>query len=581
MSNRLVLGILVLLIEPLFGATKVLKYSEDGSPTTLDPVQSATTYSNTLVTSVYDTLFEYKYLKVPYQLKPNLAVDLPTVSKDGKTYTYKIKKGVFYSDDEAFPGGKGREVVAEDFVYSLKRHFDTKNRSQGSWLWRGKIVGLDDWKKKGSDYNQGVEGLKALDKYTIQVKLVKPFPQLNYTFAMGFSAVVPHEAVKKYGKEISIHPVGSGPFILKEFNPQKAVLVKNQKFRKEIFNIQNEGFDPTLHGNIGLEKLNGQVLPIVDRVEISFMKQRVSRWNSFNKGSEIQFSWVPNAQVDNVVATKDPVVLKKEYQDKFHSRISPEFGFVYSGFNMSKSEFGYHPDPKQNEKNRALRCAVRNAFSWDQRVRRFYFGIGKPFSGIIPPNVEGYSDLGAESIEHNVKKAKKLLKDAGWNKDNLPVFEYSGVSSVQTTQFYEQMRGFLRKIGYPRKKVKFKRFATFGDYNRAMKEKRLVFMAQGWGLDYPDAENLLQLFYGPNGSPGSNNMNFNDPEYNKLYEEISAMEHSPERTEKFKRMNKILSDECVVIAGFSRMRIFMWHKNTIMYPNRSPHGNIFKYVDVL
>ena len=106
-------------------------------------------------------------------------------------------------------------------------------------------------------------------------------------------------------------------------------------------------------------------------------------------------------------------------------------------------------------------------------------------------------------------------------------------------------------------------------------------MAQGWGLDYPDAENLLQLFYGPNGSPGSNNMNFNDPEYNKLYEEISAMEHSPERTEKFKRMNKILSDECVVIAGFSRMRIFMWHKNTIMYPNRSPHGNIFKYVDVL
>ncbi len=164
---------------------KVLKFSEDGTPTTFDPVQAGTTYANTVTTAVYDTLYEYKYLKSPYELKPNLAVDMPQVSEDGLTYTIKLKKGVKFIDDAAFVDGKGREVTADDFVYSIKRHFDAKNRSQGSWLWTGKIVGVDDWKANGSDYAKSIEGLQALDSHTVQIKLIKPFPQLTYTLAMG------------------------------------------------------------------------------------------------------------------------------------------------------------------------------------------------------------------------------------------------------------------------------------------------------------------------------------------------------------------------------------------------------------
>ena len=83
-----------------------------------------------------------------------------------------------------------------------------KNRSQGSWLWTGKIVGVDDWKANGSDYSKTIEGVQALDSHTVQIKLIKPFPQLTYTLAMGYSSIVPVEAVEKYGRELSVHPVG-------------------------------------------------------------------------------------------------------------------------------------------------------------------------------------------------------------------------------------------------------------------------------------------------------------------------------------------------------------------------------------
>ena len=174
----------------------VFRFSESGAPVTMDPVQSSTQYANLMTTSIYDQLFEYKYLARPYALKPRLAEAMPEVSEDGLVYTIRIKKGVRYADDECFPDGKGREVVVDDFIYSMKRLFDPKELSQGEWLWQGKIKGLDEWKAAGADYSKSIEGLQALDDYTIRITLNLPFPQLTYTFAMGFSSVTPREARK-------------------------------------------------------------------------------------------------------------------------------------------------------------------------------------------------------------------------------------------------------------------------------------------------------------------------------------------------------------------------------------------------
>tara|TARA_B100001094_G_scaffold331964_1_gene402143 strand:- start:751 stop:2496 length:1746 start_codon:yes stop_codon:yes gene_type:complete len=576
-------GLMIMVL--LLGATncfagKVLRYAEAGSPSTLDPVQSATRYSNVIVTAVYDTLYEYKYLKRPYELKPSLAVALPKVSKDGLTYTILIKKGIKFIDDPAFKDGKGRELVAEDFIYSIKRHFDVKNRSQGSWLWRGKIVGLDEWKDAGSDYNIPISGLKSVDSHTLEIRLKKAYPQIVYTLAMGFSAVVPHEAVAKYGQELSVHPVGTGPFKLQSFSTQKISLVRNPSYRKDLFDLKTEGYSESEHGFTGIKALAGKKLPIVDRVEVSFIKQDTARWNSFTKGSEIQYTSIPSEAVDSALASKSPITLNKKMADLYHLFPELEGGMVYSGFNMADSTFGYHKDPVRNKRNRDLRCAIRKAFNWPQRINRFYFGLGQPYAGVIPPFVEGYSDLGADSVTFDPRGAKNLLKNAGWTQKNLPILEYSGVSSVKQKQFFEQFRGFLKGIGYPRSKLKLKQFATFGDYNRAIKNRSLTFISLGWGLDYPDSENMLQLFYGPNGSPGSNSTNYSNPEFDALYEQAAVMGPGIERTKLFEKMSRILVDDCVVISGFSRTKLLVWHKNAVMFPSVTIVGNIFKYVDV-
>ncbi len=560
---------------------KILTMWLDSSPSTLDPVHASATYANNIVTSIYDTLYEYKYLKTPYELKPNLAESMPEISDDLLTYTIKIKKGVSFIDDPCFKDGKGREVKIHDFIYAMKRHFDPKNKSRGDWLWQGKIVGLDDWKKNGADYSKDIAGLKALDDYTIQIKLVKPYPQIVYTLAMGFSALIPKEAVAKYGKEFSIKPVGSGPFKLASFNSQSAVIVKNSKYRNVTFNLAEEGYEESKHGFSGIKKLDGKQLPIVDKVIIRFIQEEASWWNSFTKGNEVSYCRVPVTMANKVMHTfNEPFQLKKNLAAKYHVRGELRAGFVYSVFNMQDPKIGYHKDPEQNKKNKALRCAVRKSFNWQERIRKFYYNIGKPYGGIIRPGIEGYSELADDSVQYDPEGAKKLLADNGWTVENLPVFEWHGGSQTRYKQFFEQFRAWLIEIGYPKKKIKYVSYPNYGAQSKASHEKKCMYFGQGWGLDYPDSENLMQLFYGPNESPGSNGANYKNAEYDKLYEQAAKMLPSKERTALYKRMNEIVIDDCVTIASYSRTRLHVWHKDVLMYPTESILGNYYKYIDI-
>jgi ABC-type transport system substrate-binding protein len=248
---------------------------------------------------------------------------------------------------------------------------------------------------------------------------------------------------------------------------------------------------------------------------------------------------------------------------------------------MADERIGYTADPKQNERNHALRCAIRKGFSWPERIKRFYNGIGEAYPGFIVPGLDGYDpNMSKESITYDVAAAKKLLADNGWTPANLPVFEYSGVASVRDKQFYEQFRGWMVKIGFPKEKIKRVDFATFGDFSKAQKEKKLMAIAMGWGIDYPDSENLLQMFYSPNGSPGSNASNYKNPAFDKLFEQSMAMQPGPDRTAIYKKLNQMIVDDCVAISGFSRTTLLTWHKNMIAYPTRNTVSNIFKYVDV-
>ena len=243
---------------------------------------------------------------------------------------------------------------------------------------------------------------------------------------------------------------------------------------------------------------------------------------------------------------------------------------------------GYNSDPERNARNRALRCAVIRAFDWPARNDSFYMGLGQVFPGVIPPVVSEFDpDMSRVSVTRDVAYAKQLLADNNWTPENLPTLVYGTVAGVKSRLFFEQFRSFLKDIGYPTEKVVLKRYATFGDIVRAWSRSELPFVSKGWGLDYPDAENTLQLFYGPNGSPGSNDANYANPAYDALFEQAAVMAPSAERTGIYRRMNQMLIDDCVAITGLTRMRITLWHKNVIAVPDSSIVGGDFlRYVDV-
>lgn len=562
---------------------KTYRHFMDQAPTTLDPVQGSNIYANFVILNAYDTLYSYKYLARPYELKPNLAADFPTISPDGLEYTIRLKKGVHFINDPCFPGGRGREVVAEDFIYSIKRQFDPKSQPQGAWLWQGRIAGLEEWKAAGSDYDKPVSGLRAIDSHTLEIRLIRPYPQLVATLAQGYAALVPREAVEKYGKGLGVRPVGSGPFKLISYDTAHIVMERNRDFRQEPVDLAFEGYAPATQSFSGVEAIQGRSPPFVDRLEFNFINEKSAAWTSFTKGDEIQLTELPPEQVDRVLASKQPVVLRPEYASKYHTLAGLEAGFIFETFNMDFPEFGYNPDPERQRRNKALRCAVIKGFDWEARNNSWYFGLGKYYPGIIvPASPEFDSEMSRISVTRDVEGARRLLSDNGWTPENLPRILYATVGGSSERLRFEQFRAWMRDIGFPREKIVPKTYAAFGDISRAWKRSELPFVTMAWGLDYPDAENTLQLFYGPNKSPGSNNANWKNAEFDRLYDQTAVMLPSPERTAIYRRMNQLVIDDCVAITGLSRTRIYLWHKNVIAYPDREILGGFWlRYVDVM
>lgn len=560
---------------------KVYRHSMDGAPTNLDPAQAATIYAAFVVVNLFDTLYRYKYLARPYELTPNLALAMPEVSADGLTYTIRLKPGVRFAADEAFPGGRGREVTAADVAYSLKRHFDPAVRSHGAWLWRGKIRGLEEWQAAGANYDAPVAGLNTPDPHTLVVDLVRPFPQFTHTLALAMAAIVPREAVEHYGREFGVNPVGSGPFRLLSFDVTKAVLERNPDFRQEPVDLVVEGYAGN-HPDAGLEAIAGRAPPFLDRLEFHFIADETTRWISFSKGDEIQFTLITQGQIDQILESRSPPSMRPALRQNYRMHIGLESGFVYIAMNLADPDLGPSEDPHRDARNRALRCALRKAFDWELRNQTFYSGIGEEFPGIIPPILPEFDPtLPRDSIVGDPAGARALLAQFGWNADNLPVLEYGFVQGVVQQQSYEQLRSEFTAIGYPARKVQRQAHATFGDLNRAYRNRQMHLTLLAWTLDYPDAENVLQLFYGPNASPGSNTSNYANPEYDRLYEAAAVMKPSPERTELYRRMNRMLIDDCATISGLSRRRLYLTHNNVVAVPDRDTLGGFFlRFVDL-
>lgn len=548
---------------------KVLHITVENKVKGMDPINTGDTYASTEVARVYEGLLQYHYLKRPYELRPNLAAEMPKVSKDGLTYTFKLKKGVLFHDNKCFKDGVGREMVADDVVYSIKRLADPRNNAIGWWLLDEKVQGLNEWRdaqkdKEKTNYDVDIEGLKALDKHTVRFKLTEKFPQFLYSLAMSYTMVVPREAVEFYGKEFLNNPVGTGPFVTDTYNQStKIVYRKNPKYRNETYPAQGAPGDK----EAGLLEDAGKKLPLVEKIIVYIQPESQPRWLSFEKG-RTDFLGIPKDNFETVV-TPDKSITDAYAKKGIVLQVNPDLDVTYIAFN--------HDDPlfKDNVK---LRRAMSLAYNTAKSNELFYNKRGIFAQTPIPPGIQGYdAEYKNPWMRYDLEAAKKLLAEAGYPEGKgLPTIKYDTTATTVSRQMGEFFKKQMARIGINVQVIT----NTWPQLTEKVHKRQIQTYGMAWLGDYPDAENFLQLLYGPNSSPGPNGANYDNPGFNKLFEKASKMQPGPERTELYKKLSQTYAELVPWIFGVHRTSFVVKHSWLKNYKFSTFNYGNAKYWDV-
>ncbi|HCM41249.1 MAG: hypothetical protein A2Z97_16190 [Bdellovibrionales bacterium GWB1_52_6] len=509
----------------------------------LDPIYSDDIYVADEASRVYETLFQYHYLKRPYTLIPNLAEAMPEISKDGRIYTIRLKKAVLFQDDKCFKATsrKGRELTADDVIYSLKRLVDPKLHSTGAWLLNGRVEGVSEWHQAAkdsevTDYTKEIAGLKALDRYTIQIRLLKRSASFLYSLAMPFTGVVAPEAVAYYGKDFSNHAVGTGPFRLTEFSQNRQVWVRNPTFRTEKYPSEGEPGDR----EAGLLQDAGKTLPLIDKLVVDVYEEWQPLWLNFLSG-KLDRTFIPKDSFSQTITAGKE--LSPELTAKgIRLHRFPLLDIVHLTLNMADPLLG---------KNKYLRQALSLAWDADRYNSIFWNGRSIPAQGPIPPGLAGFDmEYRNPYRQFNIKKAKELLAKAGFPEGNgLPPLIYNATadsSSRQATEYTVQM---FKQIGV---KVKVETY-SWPEFQTLIRNRKGQIWSYAWNADYPDSENFLQLFYSKNASPGPNDSNYSNPAYDDLYERAITLPAGPARIALYQQMVRMIAEDCPWIVQVHRM----------------------------
>lgn len=568
MSSKNILAVLVLIALLISGCGK--RASQSGSEVSinlalsgkiksLDPLSLRDVTGATVAYNMFEQLYQYHYLKRPYEAVPLLADGMPQISEDKLTYTIKIKKGVLFQDDKCFAGGKGRELSAQDFVYGIKRIADIKNLSENWASFDDKIKGLDEFreytkscaKAEDVDYSKEIEGLDAPDNYTIVFKLKKPWPNfLNSALTDAMTSPIAKEAVDCYGKDIISHPVATGPYMLKVWNRGSYVeLVRNPNFRGEPYPSEGEPDD----AENGLLDDAGKIMPFVDKVKFRIIEESQPSWLLFMQG-HLDIRGIQKDDWSQAMTAGGELTEKmKQLNIELITYVDPSTFWL--GFNMEDPVLG---------KNKPLRQAISFAIDRQKFIDLFLNGRDQIAHGFVAPMLDSYdpniSRYGFS--EYNPDKAKKLLIEA--EKINGGPIPPLTVALPGTESFYRQFGEFFTKqfedVGL-KLEVELMDWPTY--QNKVNKKQAQMFSA-GVSAGSVDAEDFLQMFYSKRMSPGPNKFNYSNSEFDKLYEEIEVMFESPERIALYRQMELMVLEDYP--AAFLNHRVAYalkheWYKN--------------------
>ncbi len=626
-------------------------------PKHLDPVQSYSENEYLFIAQIYATPLQYHYLKRPYELIPFAAEVVPQpryfdasdreLTKDAKVtdiayslYEIKLKPGMRYQPHPAFAQddqGKAkyigvsskqledihelkdfeatgtREVVAQDYVYQIKRLAHPRLHSPILGLMSEYIIGLNEYteriKKDSKDVAPGayieldrheISGVRTLDRYTYAIKVKGKYPQFVYWLAMPFFAPIPLEADRFYSQpgmasrnlNFDWYPVGSGPYMLSVNNPNRQmVLERNPNYFDETYPSEGEPEDAAA----GFIASSGKPLPFVDKVVYSLEKEAIPGWNKFLQGY-YDSSGITSDNFDRVIelsGTGDPQLTDEMMAQGIELRTSVAASTSYYGFNMLDPVVG-----GVSERARQIRQAVSIAFDMEEFIAIFLNGRGVVAQGPISPGIFGYvgGEAGINPIVYQwrdnepqrrpLDEAKRLLAQAGYPngvdaKTGKPL-----ILNFDTALVGSQSKPMVDWLVKQFKKIDIDLVVRSTDYNR-FQEKMRKGTAQmfrwGWNADYPDPENFLFLLYGPQSKAkhdGQNASNYTNPEFDRLFEQMRDMENGAERQALIDKMTVILRRDAPWIWGLHAKEFGLAHQ---WVGNRKPNkmaNNGLKYLTI-
>lgn len=567
-------------------ARRTLRYAFSVAETGFDPAQVSDIYSRYVTAHIFETPLTYDHLARPYKLRPCTAVAMPEVSDNFTTFVFRIQPGIYFADDPAFEGRR-RELVAQDHVYAMKRIYDPQYNSPAQAVLEDEgIIGLQALRdsalknKTPFDYDAELEGLKAIDRYTLRVRLRAPRPRHLFVWATkDIYGAQAREVVERYGAKIMDHPVGTGPFRLGEWRrSSRIVLERNPNFRKVFYEAEPHADDA--EGQALVKRFAGRTLPMVDRVEIAIIEQAQPRWLSFLNGEQDFLERLPNEFINQAVpgGTVAPSLAKRGIR-AYRTAASD---VTLTVFNMEDATIGgYTPEQV------ALRRAIVLANDVPREIRLLRYGQAIPAQTIISPLVLGYrADLRTEMGSHDLPRAKALLdlygyvdrNGDGWREkpDGSPLLLELNSQSDQTTRSLDEL--WTKNMDALGIRTTLKT-AQWPENLKSVRNGKFMIWRVASTAANPDGQGQLERAYGPSAGKG-NLARFKLPAFDRLYEELKLVPDGPERQALFDRAVKLLTAYAPYRVSVHRILTDLAYPNVIGY-RRAPFWlDWWQYVDI-
>ena len=497
---------------------KVFTYNESDGIATLDPAFAKNRSIIWAVHQMYSTLVE---TDDKLNIVPCLARSWE-VAADRRTWTFHLRNDVYFQDDAAFPGGKGRRLVAGDVVYSFNRILDPGTASSGAWIFHdrvdtgGEVVGNSASGATGAKLTEGA--FEAVDDSTFRLRLIRPFNPILGLLTMPYCSVVPREAVQRYGKEFRAHPCGSGPFRFKSWEEgQTMILLKNDHYFER--------------------DSAGRRLPYLDAVKITFNNEKATEFLQFRQGQLDFINEIDPSFKDEVLTKRGQ--LKKEWEGKIVLSVYPQLNTEYFGILVDTTS-----DLVRNSPLRFLPVRQAINYGFDRRKMMLYLrnSLGLPAeSGFIPAGLPCFDSTKVHGYHYDPAKARALLAGAGFPDGKgippvklLTIPNYADFATFVARQL--QDIGLDIEVEVVQKSLLLEETA----------ESKALFFRGSWLADYPDAENYLSVFYSKNPAP-PNYTRYSDPVFDKLYERALEETNDSVRYRLYREMDQRVIDAAPVV----------------------------------